>query len=537
MTKFVKALMLLVIIISGAITPAALNISLGAPTTVYAASNDADDFGTCHWTLNAGLLTIEAGELGISGASGDWKRDADDITQIEIKPGVIANADSEGLFQALANLTTVIGGSNLDMSQVINAHALFTNCPKLTTLDVSAWDVAHVEDADYMFCGDEQLSQLDVANWDTQNMQRMYATFTSCHALSELDIANWNLQSVVDLSFTFCDLPLITTIDVSNLHTPYLQIARGVFANDINLTQVDLSAWTFDNVKYTEFMFYNCSALISVDLTNLQTPKLRDLSEMFRGCSALQKLDLSLWSTGPHVDKTHAFLLGCTSLWQIKLGGNFNLPGDADLPELTASDLGKSFDNGRELGSTLWREVGVSGDVEDPLGNQVASNQIADDHNSQGITHTYVWQSHSSGSLAEYTVQSTYSVTIPASIMLDSTTKTGEADIVLSANPKLPAAAHYINVCAHSIAWQLTTPADPDTPGVAYQLGLTPGGDDFSKDHPDGLTFVADGERNTPDIKKVYAAFPSGTPPKFKYAGTWSDIVTFTISTHASDHT
>ena len=125
---------------------------------------DQGTWGTSKWDYtHVGedyILHLHAGTLGAPEKYNVWDligigslNTAFDqqLTQIVIDPGVIANQNSCSLFKYLGNLKTIQGLENLDTSQVTNMYKMFSNCNYLTSLNLSHWDTSKVTDMSVMF--------------------------------------------------------------------------------------------------------------------------------------------------------------------------------------------------------------------------------------------------------------------------------------------------------------------------------------------------------------------------------------------------
>ena len=111
------------------------------------------------------------GSIGASSAvfNGNWNWN-DELTQIVIDPGVIANEDASYLFAGLEHLQKIEGLSNLDTTNVTNMSEMFAHCYGLTSLDLSHFNTAKVTDMSSMFEWCTMLTSLDLSNFDTNKV-------------------------------------------------------------------------------------------------------------------------------------------------------------------------------------------------------------------------------------------------------------------------------------------------------------------------------------------------------------------------------
>ena len=208
--------------------------------------------------------------LGSIGASpeifnGNWQWN-DELTQIIIDPGVIANQDSSYLFEYLNKLQKIIGLANLDTTNVTNMSYMFNSCQNLTSLDLSNFNTTDVTDMSNMFWGCFSLTSLDVSNFNTAKVTDMSDMFNSCQNLTSLDLSNFDTSKVTDMSWMFywC----------------------------LGLTSLDLSSFNTAKVTNMNHMFANCEGLPSLDLGKFDTINLSDLGGMFSYCNNLNHLIL-----------------------------------------------------------------------------------------------------------------------------------------------------------------------------------------------------------------------------------------------------
>ena len=158
-------------------------------------------WGTSKWNYTQEgsdyILHLHAGTLGIpgidhhNGYTGVENLNVafeQQLTQIVIDPGVVANQDSQGLFRNLKSLKTIQGLENLDTSQATNMSTMFEYCENLTSLDLGSWNTSNVENMSSMFSDCTNLVNLNLKNWSTLkvNYDNLYAMLNHCKSLSKL---------------------------------------------------------------------------------------------------------------------------------------------------------------------------------------------------------------------------------------------------------------------------------------------------------------------------------------------------------------
>ena len=328
---------------NSASTPVAVsdNQTTGNPTTTAAASEQPETniiaqgtWGTSKWDYTQEgddyILHLHAGTLGIPGEDHDNRVTWDagigslntafqqQLTQIIIDPGVIANQNSGGLFSHLYNLKTIQGLENLDTSQVTNMSEMFYYCESLTNLDVSHFNTSQVTNMSEMFELCVNLTNLDLSNFDTSQVTNMFYMFWSCDSLTNLDVSRFNTSQVTNMSEMFGKCENLSSLDVGHFNTSQVTNMSGMFEVCKNLINLDVSH--FDTSKVTDMgvMFWNCSSLTNLDLSHFNTSQVIYMSQMFFNCKNLTNLNLNNWNTAQVIDMNSMFS-ECQSLTSLDL--------------------------------------------------------------------------------------------------------------------------------------------------------------------------------------------------------------------------
>ena len=143
---------------------------------------------------------------------------------------------------------------------------MFSDCRKLTSLEVSNFDTRNVTNMSGMFYYCNELTSLDVSNFDTRNVTGMRSMFNNCEGLINLDVSNFDTRNVTNMSWMFFNCSKLIDLDVSNFDTR--------------------------NVTNMSWMFYNCSKLTDLDVSNFDTRNVTDASVMLYGMDNLKKIIL-----------------------------------------------------------------------------------------------------------------------------------------------------------------------------------------------------------------------------------------------------
>ena len=103
-------------------------------------------------------------------------------------------------FLGFKNLEKIEGLTNLNTSEVTTMSGMFTDCQKLTSLDLSNFNTENVQNMMEMFSGCQKLTSLDLSNFKTENVQNMRRMFSDCQNLTSLDLSNFKTENVQGMS-------------------------------------------------------------------------------------------------------------------------------------------------------------------------------------------------------------------------------------------------------------------------------------------------------------------------------------------------
>ena len=139
-------------------------------------------------------------------------------------------------FKNLTKLETITGLEYLNTEKVTSMSYMFSNCSKLTSLDVTNFNTEKVTYMVYMFSGCSKLTSLDASKFNTVNVTNMGRMFSNCSALTSLDVTNFNTKKVTNMGRMFFECQALTTIYAS-------------------------SKFVTTQVSQSSDMFYNCKKL------------------------------------------------------------------------------------------------------------------------------------------------------------------------------------------------------------------------------------------------------------------------------------
>ena len=287
----------------------------------------AGTFGnSSHKTIQDPLDNYQIHYLGSIGASpeifnGNWQWN-EELTQIVIDPGVIANQDSSYLFSELYKLQQIVGLANLDTANVTNMSYMFESYQG-ASLDLSYFDTSNVTDMSGMFAG-YQGPQLDFSHLNTANVTDMSQMFADYQG-SQLDFSHLNTANVTDMSQMFADYQG-SQLDFSHLNTANVTNMSGMF-EFYKGPQLDFSHLNTANVTDMSEMFANYQGP-QLDFSHLNTTNVTDMHEMFEGCD-LTSLDLSHFNT-INVTNMYGMFWMCHNLTNLDLS-HFNTANVTDM--------------------------------------------------------------------------------------------------------------------------------------------------------------------------------------------------------------
>ena len=109
---------------------------------------------------------------------------------------IIANPDSESMFFGCEELEKITGLEMLDTSNVYNMLAMFAECLKLKTLDLSSFNTKNVKNMERMFVRCSELESINLSSFDTSNVTSTSYMFAFCKKLQTLDLTNFNVDSI-----------------------------------------------------------------------------------------------------------------------------------------------------------------------------------------------------------------------------------------------------------------------------------------------------------------------------------------------------
>ena len=180
----------------------------------------------------------------------------------------------------------------VDTSRLTSASNLFYNCENLTYVDLRNSDFSNVETIERMFTSCVNLLTIDGLNeLNVSKVHNMGGLFSDCRKLSEINVSNWDVSKVTNFGAAFRRCYEITTLDISNWDTSSATLMSGMFTSCTKLLSIDLSNWNMNNVTTVNQMFYDCSKLTSLNLYNHLNVGV-DTLYLFGKCNSLNEVKI-----------------------------------------------------------------------------------------------------------------------------------------------------------------------------------------------------------------------------------------------------
>lgn len=180
---------------------------------------------------------------------------------------------------------TFVNTTGWNTRMVTNMGSMFKGCSSLTTLDVSKFDTSNVVYMNNMFRSCTSLSEIKgIGNWDTNKVQTMEWMFTDCFKITTLNLKRWDTSKVKEMGWMFISCKSLTTVDLSNWDTSSVINMNGMFENCSSLEMLDLSNFVTSKTTRMDFMFSDSSSLQILDLSNFNTAKVTDINSIFKNC-------------------------------------------------------------------------------------------------------------------------------------------------------------------------------------------------------------------------------------------------------------
>lgn len=166
-----------------------------------------------------------------------WLKDGKLIVAANGK--VTLNPDASSLFSGFECVKSINFNNAVDSSRVTDMSYLFSNCVKLTSLDLEQLDTSNVTDMFAMFYGCESLPSINVTGFDTSRVENMGYMFSGCKGISTLNVREIDTSHVLNMKCMFSGCKGITSLNLNSFDTSAIaqeMDMEDMFAGCDNLT-------------------------------------------------------------------------------------------------------------------------------------------------------------------------------------------------------------------------------------------------------------------------------------------------------------
>lgn len=203
--------------------------------------------------------------------------------------------NSSYLFANFLNLREIQWRDAVLSENVTNMAAMFFDCRKLNSLDLSGFNTRKTTDMSGMFCCCFQLEYLDLSGFETENVVNMSQMFSGCINLGNLNISGFNTSNVTDMSWMFKDCNKLASIYLLGFQTPSVVNMEKMFSGCSSLSKLDISNFDVSNVISMREMFEGCRNIKELDISGWDMQNVIDKDGMFDGCAIYQSPFLESW--------------------------------------------------------------------------------------------------------------------------------------------------------------------------------------------------------------------------------------------------
>ena len=135
---------------------------------------------------------------------------------------------------------------------------------KLDDFGFKRFETSNVTDMGYMFSECIRLTTLDLSSFETSNVTSMMYMFSRCSELMTLNLSSFETSKVTSMMFMFYGCSELTTLDLSSFETSNVTDMGYMFGGCSGLTDLDLSNFDTGNVTYMNAMVWYCDSLESI---------------------------------------------------------------------------------------------------------------------------------------------------------------------------------------------------------------------------------------------------------------------------------
>lgn len=165
----------------------------------------------------------------------------------------------------------------------------FVKCINLAS--VPKLDYSNLTDCTWMFYDCSNLT--DISNFRNLNkITNANAIFGNCSKITSADLTTWNGTNITNYVGLFTNCAKLVNVDLSGLVSPNGANTQTMFSRCTSLKSIIGNNAKIKVSSSCSSMFQYCNSLVTLDLSWLETNTNIDCSYMFRDCKALQFLDI-----------------------------------------------------------------------------------------------------------------------------------------------------------------------------------------------------------------------------------------------------
>ena len=190
-----------------------------------------------------------------------------------------------------ASVTRVIFDSSFAQARPTATSYWFSHMENLESmLGLNYLNTSQVTDMMYMFSECKKLTNLNLSGFNTSNVNRMVQMFYGCKSLAILNVSSFNTSNVIDMSNMFGQCENLTSLDLSSFNTSKTTSMQGMFRYCKSLSNLEISSFNTSKVVNMRAMFSYCENLTTISVSDnwsTQATSAGNSVEMFLGCTKL----------------------------------------------------------------------------------------------------------------------------------------------------------------------------------------------------------------------------------------------------------
>ena len=204
--------------------------------------------------------------------------------------GVVANSNSADMFLGFTNLTEIQGLQKLNVNNITNMSAMFKNCNRLQSINLSGFKNVKPTDMMNVFSGCNSLESVDLSLLDLTDVNKYTNLFYNCQSLKNV---NWPENVSKNQSNIYClnmyyNCSSIKNIDMTAFTGKSVNLG-STFSGCSSLKELKFGINKMLSFNST---FCNCRSLVSIDISGFDVSNIDNMSKLFEGCSSLEKIKL-----------------------------------------------------------------------------------------------------------------------------------------------------------------------------------------------------------------------------------------------------